>query len=82
MDKTDAFYQAMNTLEIAEKELIAAQTTGSVGELNQAHYKLQLAQDSLNSLEENGITDNQQSLRIKHAKEHLRHLLETENSLQ
>jgi hypothetical protein len=82
MDKIDEFGQAMNTLEVAEKELIDAQTTGNVSILNQAHYKLQLAQELLNKLEENETVNHQQSLRLKHAKEHLRHLLETEISIQ
>ncbi|MBE4906731.1 hypothetical protein IMZ08_01505 [Bacillus luteolus] len=82
MDEQNTFEKAMNSLELAEKELIDAQTTGDAGELNQAHYQLQITKDLLNSLDESGLSNEQQLVRLNHAKEHLRHLLETEISLQ
>ncbi|QOR67434.1 hypothetical protein IM538_04650 [Cytobacillus suaedae] len=82
MDTQDTFERAMNSLEVAEKELIDAQTTGDAGELNQAHYQLQITKDLINSLDESALTNEQQLVRLHHAKEHLRHLLETETSLQ
>lgn len=82
VDTQDTFERAMSALEVAEKELIDAQTTGDVGELNRAHYQLQITKDMLNSLDVSGLSNGQQLVRLNHAKEHLRHLLETETSLQ
>ncbi len=82
VDRQDTFERAMSSLELAEKELIDAQTTGDAGELNQAHYQLQITKDLLNSLDESELSNEQQIVRLHHAREHLRHLLETETALQ
>lgn len=82
MDIQNTFERAMKTLEVAEEELIDAQATGDTGQLNQAHYQLQIAKDLLKNLDEAGLSDDQQKIRVSHAKEHIRHLLETEISLQ
>ncbi|MDF0726922.1 hypothetical protein PY093_09360 [Cytobacillus sp. S13-E01] len=78
----DEFKEAISSLDIAERELYDAQSKNNPEEFNQARYKLNLAQSLLNNLDIDELTDDQQIARVRRAKEHLKHLLEAQISIQ
>jgi hypothetical protein len=76
----NGFEETINAVRTAEEALIKAQENSNPEDFQHAKQLLQFAEMQLHKHGEDNDPEHQK--RLFHAKEHMRHLLETQNAIQ
>ncbi|WP_170006206.1 hypothetical protein [Bacillus fonticola] len=82
MSTLDPFQQAQQSLNKAEEALAEAQASRGPKDFEDSEQMLQLARQHIHDAQQVQEQSGDQSKHMQHLKEHLRHLLETQQTLR